>query len=80
MILKCCISWLIVPCNHTCAEDEIRCKASCKCIHESEVCDGMDDCPHGTDERGCGGESENHVDWCIEKQFDEESGITLNVE
>eukprot|EP01083_Nonionella_stella_P266060 900507_1 len=36
-----------------CASDEILCKKSGHCIPKTRVCDGVNDCPNGEDERLC---------------------------
>ncbi len=42
--------------NITCADDEVPCSGSNNCVKLTEICDGMDHCPGGTDEQeGCQG-------------------------
>ncbi|KAL5006766.1 hypothetical protein ScPMuIL_015572 [Solemya velum] len=42
-------------CNETCADDEMQC-SDCMCIHQYEICDGLEDCPEGEDENNCPGQ------------------------
>nr|BAA82522.1 tunicate retinoic acid-inducible modular protease [Polyandrocarpa misakiensis] len=37
----------------TCHKSEMRCKVGDRCIDPEYVCDGMSDCPWGSDETGC---------------------------
>eukprot|EP01084_Bolivina_argentea_P089169 160942_1 len=44
-------------CDYTrlikCEADKVLCKQSGKCISKMRICDGINDCPSGEDERGC---------------------------
>lgn len=49
-----CQASLPYVCSYlACQKNEFRCQDNSRCINETWVCDGVEDCPDSTDENGC---------------------------